>query len=145
MPSTFLMYDPLDPVGNVTEVKTTGGDRQVPNSQPAGLSWLKVGNDHPAIGAMLDWRIVGGQGQLKDLVTISVTKPQIVADGLDEFLVTFSGILSSMKIIINRRDELVVEAVDPQITITSDIPMTFVFEVGEMDSHRFVPVMVEAV
>ena len=145
MPSTFLIYNPLDPVGNVLEIKRTAKDQLEPNHKPTGMSWLKVPNDHPAAFDMLKWVVTLGIPTFKQIVGKVVSKSSFVADGLDESVLTFSGMVGDMAISLGNGLTRMITLADAELTITSDVPRIFEIMPGELDLHTFEPFIVEAI
>ena len=88
--------------------------------------------DHVVFNEQHKWRIVGGAIVLKEEVTVVSNKSQIIANGVDESIITFSGLLEDVKVTLG--DELRIDVLtsDPILIVTSDVPRQFEISVSDM-------------
>ena len=112
---------------------------------PVNQTKIDLISTHPIIHEQLRWKVnsIGDDVDQKAVVSISVDKTSIVADGVDEALLSFSGLTAPINVSFGDGLTHIVIPTDPNVQLTSDVPRRFV--VGIDDKLHFAdPVVVEA-
>jgi len=111
------------------------------NSAIQGL--IQITPDHPVLSEQLKWRVSGGSLLQKATVTISVDKTTFAADGVEEVLVTLSGLVADVVLDLGGGLTGSVTVADPTHIITSDVRMLFSLQIID-NLHWSEQIIIEA-
>ena len=111
---------------------------------PVNQTKIDLTPAHPIIHEQLKWKVndAGDNVEQKEVVIISVDKPNILADGIDEAAISLSGLVAPALVSFGNGLSQTVTPADPVIQLTSDVPRQFVVEINDM-LHFSEPVFVE--
>lgn len=140
---TILVYNLVDRSKHGFYTFRRAASGAVYPRDPATQGKIDIPDDHPAIREQHKWRVSGGALVQKDEVGITSNKGQIVADGLDEAAITFSGLVGDVEVSLGDGLNATILASDPTLILTSDVPRQFEISVSDA-LHWSDPIFVEA-
>lgn len=110
---------------------------------PATQGKIELSADHPSTGEQHKWRVNNGDLILKAEIVIAPDKTLIVADGVDEAVITFLGLVGDVDVSLGDGLNATILPADPTLILTSDVPRRFEIEVSDT-LHWSDPISVEA-
>ena len=141
MTKSFVIYDLT--TEDIVGLFHTSEAAEQTYPQEVNQGKILVVHDHQIFSEQPKWRISGGGLVLKDEVVITSDKGQIIADGIDEAVLSFAGLVAPVTVSFGDGLSQLATPADPTVQLTSDVPRRFVVEIDDK-LHFADPIFVEA-